>query len=49
MNKLDKVVYTAKANTTGGRDGASRSDYGLLDVKLSPPQSHGRRRHGNQP
>ncbi len=38
MNKLDKVVYTAKAHTTGGRDGASRSDDGLLDVKLSPPK-----------
>ncbi|NMM79120.1 organic hydroperoxide resistance protein, partial [Acidovorax sp. SRB_24] len=26
MTQLDKVLYTAKAHTTGGRDGASRSD-----------------------
>jgi lipoyl-dependent peroxiredoxin len=41
MNKLDKVLYTAKAHTTGGREGASRSDDGLLDVKLSPPKAMG--------
>jgi lipoyl-dependent peroxiredoxin len=41
MNKLDKVLYTAKTHTTGGRDGASRSDDGLLDVKLSPPKAMG--------
>ena len=34
---LDKVLYTAKAHTTGGRDGASRTDDGRLDIKLSPP------------
>ncbi len=38
---LDKVVYTAKAHTTGGRDGRSTSDDGLLDVKLSPPKVMG--------
>ena len=37
MTKLDKVLYTAKAHTTGGRDGASRSDDGRLDVKLVSP------------
>lgn len=37
MTKLDKVLYTAKAHTTGGRDGASRTDDGRLDVKLTPP------------
>lgn len=37
MTQLEKVLYTAKAHTTGGRDGASRSDDGRLDVKLSPP------------
>ena len=37
MTQLDKVLYTAKAHTTGGRDGASRTDDGRLDVKLSPP------------
>jgi len=39
--KLDKVLYTAKAHTTGGRDGRSVSDDKLLDVKLSPPKSMG--------
>ena len=38
---LDKVVYTARAHTTGGREGSSRSDDGLLDVKLSPPKAMG--------
>ena len=37
MTQLDKVLYTAKARTTGGRDGASRTDDGRLDIKLSPP------------
>jgi lipoyl-dependent peroxiredoxin len=39
--KLDKVLYTAKARTTGGRDGRSVSDDGLLDVKLAPPKELG--------
>lgn len=38
---LDKVIYTARATTTGGREGSSRSDDGLLDVKLSPPKAMG--------
>ena len=37
MNQLEKVLYTAKTHTTGGRDGASRSSDGRLDVKLSSP------------
>jgi lipoyl-dependent peroxiredoxin len=37
MTQLDKVLYTAKAHTTGGRDGASRTDDGRLDIKLSSP------------
>ena len=37
MTQLEKVIYTAKAHTTGGRDGASRTDDGRLDIKLSPP------------
>ncbi|MBX9959329.1 MAG: organic hydroperoxide resistance protein [Burkholderiaceae bacterium] len=40
-NILDKVVYTAKAHTTGGREGRSITDDGLLDVKLSPPKAMG--------
>ncbi len=38
---LDKVLYTAKAHTTGGRDGASKTSDGLLDVKLAPPKELG--------
>lgn len=39
--KLDRVLYTAKARTTGGRDGRAVSDDGLLDVKLAPPKELG--------
>jgi hypothetical protein len=42
MTKPEKVVSTAKAHTTGGREGgASRSDDGRLEVKLSPPGTSG--------
>ena len=37
MSQLEKVLYTAKTHTTGGREGASRTSDGRLDVKLSPP------------
>jgi Ohr subfamily peroxiredoxin len=37
MPKLEKVLYTAKVHTTGGRHGAARSDDGRLDITLSPP------------
>ncbi|MES3002510.1 MAG: organic hydroperoxide resistance protein [Pseudomonadota bacterium] len=39
--QLEKVLYTAKAHTTGGRDGQSRTDDGRLDIKLSPPGQPG--------
>ena len=39
--KLDKILYTAKAHTTGGREGRSTSDDGLLDVTLAPPAEMG--------
>jgi len=42
MSKPDtKVLYTAKTHTTGGRDGASRSSDGRLEVKLARPGSLG--------
>ena len=41
MEKIEKVLYTAKAHTTGGRDGASRSSDGRLDVTLSSPGGPG--------
>ncbi len=39
MTKIDKVLYTGRTHTTGGRDGAARSDDARLDLKLSPPGS----------
>ncbi|MGY5808833.1 organic hydroperoxide resistance protein [Rhizobium sp. LEGMi198b] len=41
MTQTDKVFYTGKTHTTGGRDGASRSSDGRLDVKLSSPGTSG--------
>jgi Ohr subfamily peroxiredoxin len=37
----DKVLYTARTHTVGGRDGRSRTDDGRLDVKLSSPGTPG--------
>jgi len=38
MTKIEKVLYTAKAHTTGGREGgASRTSDGHLEVKVTPP------------
>jgi osmotically inducible protein OsmC len=41
MTQAKKVLYTAKTHTTGGRDGASRTDDGSLDIKLSSPGAPG--------
>ena len=42
ITPIEKVIYTAKAHTTGGRDGgSSRSSDGALDVKLAVPGGHG--------
>jgi len=41
MTQIDNVLYTGKTHTTGGRDGASQSSDGRLDIKLSPPGSAG--------
>ena len=40
MTQIDKVLYTGKTHTTGGRDGFARSSDGALDIKLSPPGKH---------
>ena len=41
-NQSAKLLYTAKAHTTGGREGgASRTSDGRLDVKLSVPGTPG--------
>jgi len=41
MNQIDTVLYTGRTHTLGGRDGASRSSDGRLDIRLSPPGSPG--------
>jgi lipoyl-dependent peroxiredoxin len=38
---MEKVLYTARTHTVGGRDGVSRSTDGRLDVQLSAPGSAG--------
>lgn len=49
MTTLDKVLYTAHATTTGGRDGRSRTDDGKLEVKLAPPKEMGGNGDGTNP
>ncbi len=46
---LDKVVYTAHAHTTGGRDGRSVTDDKLLDVRLAVPPEMGGDGKGTNP
>src|SRR3954464_11684958 len=42
ITQIEKVIYTAKAHTTGGRDGgSSRPSDGRLDVKLTVPGTKG--------
>ena len=35
------ILYKAVVTSTGGRDGAAKSDDGLLEVKLAPPKALG--------
>jgi osmotically inducible protein OsmC len=46
MSDIEKVIYTAKTPTVGGRDGSGKSSDGQLDVKLS---SAGTKRPGTNP
>lgn len=42
ITQIDKVLYTAKTHTTGGREGGtSRTSDGRLDVKLTTPGAKG--------
>lgn len=41
MTSLKQVLYTAKANTTGGREGQSKSSDERLQVNLSTPKEMG--------
>src|SRR5690242_10999388 len=41
ITPIEKVLYTAKAHTTGGREGgSSRTSDGEVDVKLAVPGTH---------
>ena len=42
ITQIDKVLYTAQAHTTGGREGGtSRTSDGRLDVRLTTPGAKG--------
>jgi Ohr subfamily peroxiredoxin len=38
---IEKVLYRAKASSSGGREGTSRSSDGVLDLKLTTPRELG--------
>lgn len=38
---IEKILYTATATATGGREGKARSSDGVLDVTLSTPKELG--------
>jgi lipoyl-dependent peroxiredoxin len=38
---IEKVLYRAKATSTGGREGSSRSEDGVLNLKLTTPKELG--------
>ena len=38
---LEKILYTAHATSTGGREGSSKSSDGVLDVTLTTPKEMG--------
>ncbi len=46
---LDKVVYTAHAVATGGREGTAKTDDGKLDVRLGLPKAMGGKDDGTNP
>lgn len=41
MSQAEQIIYTGKTHTTGGRNGAARSDDGRLDIVLTPPGGQG--------
>ena len=48
-NTPDKIVYTARAEVTGGRDGHAKSDDGILDLSLTAPKETGGPGTGTNP
>jgi osmotically inducible protein OsmC len=49
VTTLDKVLYTAEASTTGGRDGHAISSDGVLDVDVRVPEAMGGHGGGTNP
>ncbi len=47
--KLEKVVYTAQATATGGRDGRAKTSDGKLDFTFNPPVEMGGKGEGTNP
>jgi len=41
MTSIEKVLYTARTRTEGGREGVARSSDGRLDLRLSQPGGPG--------
>ena len=48
-NTPDKIVYTARATVTGGRDGRATSEDGVMDVGLTAPKETGGPGTGTNP
>jgi osmotically inducible protein OsmC len=46
---IEKTLYTARATSTGGREGSSKTDDGKLSVKLAPPKEMGGNGDGTNP
>ncbi len=49
MQTLEKVIYTAHATATGGRDGRAVSSDGKIDIQLARPVEMGGKGDGTNP
>lgn len=47
--KLEKLLYTAEASATGGRDGRAATPDGMLDIRLAKPVEMGGKGDGLNP
>lgn len=46
---LEKIIYTARATATGGREGTATTDDGKLELKLDTPIEMGGKGDGTNP
>jgi lipoyl-dependent peroxiredoxin len=46
---IEKAIYTARAEATGGRVGTAKSDDGQIDLKLDRPVEMGGKGNGTNP